>query len=227
MHIQELHLQTKHLNEQKKFYTDVLGLPLLTETAASFTVQAGTTRLSFQESQQETLYHIAFTIPTNKFKQAKDWISQRMPLLKNTAGEDEIHFTNLHAQSFYFSDAAGHILEYMVHYDLVNETSGDFGPEDVLRVSEIGLPVEDVLAVAAQLEKQQGIVSYPASSQASDGFAYLGDILGQLVVVKIGRPWLPTETIKAIASPVRVVVAGKTEQEMQFIPYPYTIEFKA
>ncbi|GCE24426.1 VOC family protein [Dictyobacter kobayashii] len=223
MHIRALILQTRQLAEQKEFYTAILGLPLFNETATAFTIQAGTTRLTFQETQQEVLYHIAFTIPRNKFEQAKRWIAQRITLLPTKAGDDEIFFSGLNARSFYFGDADNNILEYMVHNSLDYEAAGDFGPEDVLRVSEIGLPVEDVLARAAQLEEQQGIVSYPAESQISDAFAYLGDISGQFVVVKAGRPWLPTETVPAIVSPVQVVIDGLREQQFQLASYPYTI----
>ena len=63
MHIQELSLHTRHLADQQVFYHTTLGLPLLAETADSFTIQAGTTRLRFQEGQQDVLYHVAFTIP--------------------------------------------------------------------------------------------------------------------------------------------------------------------
>ncbi|GHO88456.1 VOC family protein [Dictyobacter formicarum] len=227
MYIQELTIQTRHLAEQKTFYSTVLELPLIAETATSFTVQAGTTRLSFQETQQEVLYHIAFTIPRNKFQQAKNWIGQRMPILPTKTGEDEIFFSGLNARSFYFGDAADNILEYMVHNGLDHETPGAFGPRDVLRLSEIGLPVEDVPAIAAQLEKQQGIVSYPVPGQIADVFAYLGDIFGQLVVVKAGRPWLPTETVSAVVSPAQIVISGQREEQFQLSPYPYTITVHA
>lgn len=223
MYIRELTIQTRKLAEQKTFYSALLELPLIAETASSFTIQAGTTRLTLQETQQEVLYHIAFTIPRNKFEQAKSWIAHRTPILPTKTGEDEIFFSGLNARSFYFGDAAGNILEYMVHNVLEHETPGDFGPQDVLRLSEIGLPVEDVPAIAAQLEQRQEIVSYPVPGQVSPDFAYLGDIAGQLVVVRAGRPWLPTETVKAIVSPAQVVISGQHEEQIELSPYPYTI----
>jgi len=80
MHIQELSLQTHHLADQKEFYRATLGLPLLAETADSFIVQVGTTRLRYQSAQQDVLYHVAFTIPRNKYTQAKSWLRQRVSL---------------------------------------------------------------------------------------------------------------------------------------------------
>jgi catechol-2,3-dioxygenase len=44
MHIQELSLQTRHIADQNDFYCTTLGLPLLAETTASITLQAGATR---------------------------------------------------------------------------------------------------------------------------------------------------------------------------------------
>jgi catechol-2,3-dioxygenase len=64
MHIQELSLHTRHIANQKAFYCTTLGLPLLTETTDSFTVQAGTTRLRFQETQQDVLLPCRLYDPT-------------------------------------------------------------------------------------------------------------------------------------------------------------------
>jgi len=224
MHIQELSLNTRHVANQKAFYSTTLGLSLLTETTDSFTVQAGTTRLRFQETQQDVLYHVAFTIPRNTFHEAKSWTQKRVPLLHKN-GEDEIFFANLNARSFYFCDTAGNILEYIVHYGLNHETEGAFGAASVLHVSEIGLPVEDVPAFADLLQKQFTIEPYGGS--ISEEFAFLGDISGQLVVVKIGRPWLPTETIQAAVAPVRLTISGQREKQVQLLPYPYTITVTA
>ena len=223
MRIQELLLQTQHLADQKEFYSTTLGLPLLAETTDSFIVQAGTTRLRFEETQQDVLYHVAFTIPRNAFTQAKSWLCERLSLLLTRNGEDEIFFANINARSLYFCDAANNILEFIAHYDLDREAEGAFGPADLLHVSEIGLPVEDVLALAALLKEKQGIEPYPNSHAASKDFAFLGDIYGQLVVIKTGRPWLPTETVQATIAPVQLTTIGQRKQQIQLSPYPYTI----
>ncbi len=220
MRIQELSLQTRHIANQKTFYCTTLGFSLLSETTDSFTVQAGTTRLRFQETQQDFLYHIAFTIPRETFHEAKSQLQKHVPLLYKN-GEDEIFFANLNARSFYFCDTTGNILEYIVHYDLNHETAGTSGAASVLHVSEIGLPVEDVPAFADLLRKQFSIEPYGGS--VSEQFAFLGDISGQLVVVKVGRPWLPTETVQAGVAPVRLTISGQYEQQVQLLPYPYTL----
>jgi hypothetical protein len=220
MHIQELILHTRQIAAQKAFYCSTLGLPLLGEAMDAFTVQAGTTRLCFQETQQDVLYHVALTIPRNTFHEAKSWVQKRVPLLHKD-GEDEIFFAYLNARSFYFCDPAENILEYIVHYGLDYETVRAFGGASVLHVSEIGLPVEEVPAFANLLHKQLTISPYGGS--ISEEFAFLGDISGQLVVVKIGRPWLPTETVRAAVAPVQLTISAQREQQIQFLPYPYTI----
>ncbi len=93
-------------------------------------------------------------------------------------------------------------------------------------MSEIGLPVEDVLRLAATVKDQLAIEPYPASSPITEDFAYLGDIFGQLVVVKTGRPWLPTQTVPAAVAPVRLTISGPGEWQVQLWPYPYAILMK-
>ncbi len=220
MRIQELSLHTRHLADQKDFYHTVLGLPLLAETTASFTLQAGATRLRFQEAQQDMLYHIAFTIPRNTFTEAKSWLRNYVSLLRKKS-EDEFFFATLNARSLYFCDAANNILELIVHYDLDHETEGPFGPAQMLHVSEVGLPVEDVLAQVSLLQEKLDIEPY--GGLVSEEFAFMGDMYGQLVVVKIGRPWQPAETLLAAVAPMQLTMSGKPEQQVQLSPYPYAI----
>lgn len=217
MHIQELWLDTRHLAPQRAFYSATLGLPPVAEAPDSFTVQAGTTLLRFQQTEQDVLYHIAFTIPQQRFYEAKRWVQNRVPLLRKN-GKDELFFAGLNARSFYFCDPAGNILEYIVHHGLAHEAEG---AAFVLHVSEIGLPVEDVPAFADLLQQQFAIKPYGGG--ISEYFAFLGDIFGQLVVVKVGRPWLPTDTIPAAIAPVRLTIRGQRERQIQLLPYPYII----
>jgi catechol 2,3-dioxygenase-like lactoylglutathione lyase family enzyme len=220
LHIQELSLHTTHLTEQKAFYSATLDLPLLAETSNSFTVRAGATQLYFQEAQQDALYHIAFMIPHTLYQEAKSWIQRRMPLLLKD-GKDEIFFSGLNARSFYFCDLVGNILEYIAYYDHDSAPAGAFSASSLLRVSEIGLPVEDVPALANLLREQFAIEPYGGS--VSRDFAFLGDRFGQFVAVRIGRPWLPTDTVLATVAPVQVTINGREKRQVQLAPYPYTI----
>jgi hypothetical protein len=71
MRVAEVILHTRHLADQTVFCHRTLGLPLLAETANSCTLQAGTTRLRFQETASEVLYHLAFALPCQTFQAAK------------------------------------------------------------------------------------------------------------------------------------------------------------
>jgi catechol-2,3-dioxygenase len=244
MRIEEVILHARHLTDQKAFYRRTLGLPLLAETADSFTIQAGTTRLRFQETASDVLYHVAFAIPRHTFQEAKAWVRGRVPLLAITGspqvysptsplrgwhkeGEDEIFFPMIKARSFYCCDAANNILKFIVYDDLSHEAAGADGAASVLHVSEVGLPVEDVRKLSARLKEQLGIAPYPVSRPISEDFAYLGDIFGQLVVVKIGHPWLPTQTVRAAMAPVHLTISGQQEQQIQLSPYPYSMTVTA
>jgi catechol 2,3-dioxygenase-like lactoylglutathione lyase family enzyme len=241
MQIEELTLQTRHLAEQKAFYCRTLGLPQRSSTADSFTVRAGTTRLHFQEVATVVPYHLAFAIPRTTFQEIKAWVRQRVSLLAvtgshqsyaptsplkawNKVSEEEVFFPVIPARSFYCCDADNSILKWIAYDDdLSDEMAGTDGASAVLRVSEVGLPVADVRATASQLKEQLGIEPYPVSRPASPDFGYLGDVSGQLVVVRIGHPWMPTQTTRAEIAPVQLTISGQKEQQIQLSPYPYTI----
>ncbi|HJT58029.1 MAG TPA: hypothetical protein VJ761_16110, partial [Ktedonobacteraceae bacterium] len=196
MFITALDLETAHLSTERAFYTQALGLPLRQATADSFTVQAGTTALTFRSSRQKSLlYHFAFTIPVNKWKQAKIWLKARTTLLEGE-GEDEFENARVRTRNYYFPDPAGNILEFIAREDLPAKAGENFGPEDVLHISEIGLVVGDVPGVVKQLKTRLGIEVYRGSSFQE--FAQIGDINGVLVLVKQGRLWAPDERQPAV-----------------------------
>jgi hypothetical protein len=241
MQIEKLTLQTCHLAAQKAFYCRTLGLPQLSETANSFTVRAGATDLHFQKVATVVPYHLAFAIPRTTFQEIKAWVRERVSLLAvtgshqiyaltsplkawNKVSEEEVFFPDIQAHSFYCCDADNSILKWIAYDDdLSYEIAGVDGASAVLRVSEVGLPVADVRALAAQLKEQLLIEPYPVSRPASEDFGYLGDVSGQLVVVRIGHPWMPTQTTKAEVAPIQLTISGPQELQIQLSPYPYTI----
>lgn len=46
MHIVAVHVQTQQFIAQKKFYTQILGLPLVSETRDEFVIQTGNSQLA-------------------------------------------------------------------------------------------------------------------------------------------------------------------------------------
>jgi catechol 2,3-dioxygenase-like lactoylglutathione lyase family enzyme len=225
MFMTNIDLDTLDLAQARAFYTQTLGLPLRQETTDSFTVQAGTTALTFRASRaQPLLYHFAFTVPFNKWSQAKAWLKARTTLLEGD-GRDEFASARIRTRSSYFPDPAGNVLEFIAREDLPAKAGEDFGPEDVLHISEIGLVVDDVPSAVLQLKTRLGIEVYRDSS--FEDFAQLGDINGVLVLAKRGRLWAPDERQPAVASPVRLSILGALAQSITLDPYPYVLEIVA
>lgn len=223
MRITELSLDTQNLQAQLDFYTNILGLPLKERTSDTFTVQAGTTRLTLRATTQATLYHFAFTIPSNKFAAAKAWLTARVPLL-SLDGQDEFVGESWNSGSLYFRDPANHILEFIVHYDLHSERSGPFGAADLLYISEIGMAFDNV-SEAVKAERAAFRIE-PYRESIGDVFAAVGDISGLFITVKIGRNWFPTDDSPALVSPVDVTIEGVEGRSQQLAPFPYHVTVK-
>lgn len=222
MFMTAIDLETADLSTERAFYTQTLGLPLQQTTTDAFTVQAGTTALTFHSSsQQPLLYHFAFTIPFNKWKQAKAWLIARTRLLEGV-GKDEFENVRVRTHNYYFPDPAGNILEFIAREDLPPKAGEDFGPEDILHISKIGLVVDDVPGAVKQLKIRLGIEVYRDSF--FEDFAQIGDINGVFVLVKRGRLWAPDERQPAVVAPVRASILGTLAQQIALKPYPYVLE---
>lgn len=225
MFMTSIDLDTLDLSQARAFYSQTLGLHLRQATADSFTVQAGTTALTFRASRaQSPLYHFAFTVPFNKWSQAKAWLKARTTLLEGD-GRDEFASDRVRTRSYYFPDPAGNILEFIARKDLPTKAGEDFGPTDVAQISEMGLVVDDVPSTVLQLKTRLGIEVYRDSS--FEDFAQIGDINGVLVLAKRGRLWAPDERQSAMVSPVRLSVLGTLAQSITLDPYPYMLEIVA
>jgi catechol-2,3-dioxygenase len=109
MFLTAIDLDTSGLSTARAFYTQTLGLLLRQATTDAFTVQAGTTALTFHSSgRQPLLYHFAFTIPFNKWKQARAWLTARTTLLQGE-GDDEFENPRVRTHNYYFPGPAGNI----------------------------------------------------------------------------------------------------------------------
>lgn len=218
MEITALQLLTAQLDAQRVFYSETLGLPLVAQAADRFTVRAGATRMTFAASDTDAQYHFAFNIPRNTLTQAKAFLVARVPLLSK-ADQDQFHSDDWDADMVYFADAAGNIAEYIARQTLPDDASGDFTPATVCGVSEIGLPVDDVLTTVAALTARLGVAPY---GDQEGQFAPVGDEHGLFIVVRAGRHWYPTTT-GAVASPVAVTLRGAREDTWDVPDFPYHI----
>ncbi|WP_053373671.1 VOC family protein [Paenibacillus sp. FJAT-27812] len=203
MIIEKLALVTANSASLQPFYSDILGFPVIRSEQGSFTVQAGWSELTFQERSDEAdgehYYHFAFTIPENKLPEAKAWIEARVPI-GTEAGEDVSYSESWNSHSVYFEDPAGNILELIARHTMDNSVERPFDPkEDIICISEIGVPTADIPAAVEHLAKL-GLMSYKTTNGS---FNPIGDDNGLLLVVSTGRRWHFTNKT-AESFPVRV-----------------------
>lgn len=209
------------LAEMKKFYHEVLGLPLVEDDTQKFTFSGGQTVITFAQAKPEhgkPFYHMAFNIPENKILEAHDWQKSRTPLDRLNANlrdsempEDVVHFRHWNAHSIFFWDPAGNLIEYIARHDLKNKAEGSFSTKDILYASEIGFISEEVTSTALEMKKALGLEQYRGGD---DNFRALGDEHGLLLVIIRGRRWgyeekaPPTDIFPTVAE-IRSSPAGK------------------
>ena len=204
MRLTRIVLPTRDLDATARYYRDTLGLPV-DAGPTSATVTVGATTLVFEPRPYEGDQHLAFTIPTGSFAAAKRWIAGRSTLLTGD-GLDEFEGSPAwNSRSVYFDGPDGQVLELIERRALDNGFGGEFGPDSILCVSEVGIAVPDVGAAVEQL-RTAGATPY--ANPPGPQFAAVGDVHGLLILVAPGRGWMPTGDRYAASSPVTVHAHG-------------------
>lgn len=219
MNITRLELLSGDLKIQRDFYANVLDLPVIL-TSSALEVKVGVTDLVFKQawSDFEGAYHFAFNIPENQFPAAKEWILSRVQLLRDSAGQDEFPSKSWNSDSIYFLDAAGNVLEFIARHNLKNAVDGDFSSEQILKVSEIGLPQEDVVLFANELCTRLGLAVF--MQEPDEIFTPVGDDYGLFVLPARDRIWKPDSGVPAKLLPVHVWgEANGKAWEVRGVPY--------
>ncbi|MFL5339376.1 MAG: VOC family protein [Gemmataceae bacterium] len=220
--IARLRLQTHRLAALSDFYSRTFGLPVIHDEPTSFTVQAGTTELTFSQAADENLqphYHLAFNIPENKLLAAMAWLAERVSLTER-GGSPVFDFPHWNAHAVYFFDPAGNLAEFISRHDLPNAAAGPFSAGDLLCASEIGIVVDDVPASAAKLKRDLGLATYRTQTAT---FEAVGDEHQLFIVVARGRVWFTTDDLRAGVYPTEVTFRGPAERECQLAELPYRI----
>ena len=222
MNIQKLELLTADLQAQQDFYSNILALPAKF-TDLGLQIQAGATELVFTQapSDFEGAYHFAFNIPENQYFSAKKWISSRTSLLRDHTGKEDFNSNSWNSDSVYFLDAAGNVLEFIARHSLQNATVRDFDGTQILNVSEIGLPSENVISLANELCSQLGIFVF--KQEPSEMFTPVGDDNGLFILPIANRTWMPDSGVPARLLPVTVIVnSNGKDWEVRGVPYQIT-----
>lgn len=221
MKITCLELPARDLQAQKEYYSHVVGLPVNLSTA-KLEVQVGMTELIFTQSASDFdgAYHFAFNIPENQFRAAKEWIASRQSLLRDVEGKDEFESKTWNSHSVYFKDAAGNVLEFIARHAMQNAVDENFDERQILNISEIGLPSEDVIGWANELCTKLSLSAY--MQEPNENFTPVGDENGLFILPLKDRIWMPNSGMPARLLPVkvRVDVNGKA---WEVRGYPYEI----
>jgi catechol-2,3-dioxygenase len=186
-----LELATTALTRQREFYAGALGLELVEDAHGRAAFQAGASRLTFVAVPDDPgSHHFAFNVPENQIEEAADWLGERAPLVPGPGGERVLDFSGWNADAVYCLDPAGNVVELIARHSLPNASDVPFGPQALLEVSEVGMPVDDVPDEVARIEGELGIPLWDGDRR---GFTALGDDHGLFIVVPRGRAWFPTD----------------------------------
>ena len=189
MRLAHIELPSTNLRAAAEYYRDVLGLPVH-ESSDYVRVGVGTTLLEFVRGPVAAgANHLAITIPSNQFADAKQWLSARTEIL-SLDGRDEFPLREpWSSESIYFRGPDGIVLELIARHKLDNRSSSGFSAASLLSVSEVGLAVPDVGQAMQDIEETFGIRSFAGDA---DSFHAVGDHSGLLILVAAGRRWFPT-----------------------------------
>jgi hypothetical protein len=219
VNIQKLELLSLDLVAQRDFDANFLELP--TKLASSgLAVQAGMSEILFKQAPSGFggAYHFAFNIPENQFSTAKKWLTSRISLLHDKSGQEDFESKTWNSSSIYFLDAAGNILELIARHTLKNSVDGDFDSRQILNVSEIGLPSENVIGFANELGTRLGLSVY--NQEPNETFTPLGDEQGLLVLPIRDRIWMPDSGVPARMLPIQVMgTANDRDWAISGVPY--------
>lgn len=207
MRIAELELETHCLEEMFEFYAQTLGFEILHRDSQAFVIHAGYTQLTFKEMSGETMpfYHFAFNVPSNLLPNSMDWLGQRgIPFLCAEDGDPLIEQgPHWNAHSCYFHDPAGNIAEFIGRRALPDSPATEFMIDKILGVSEIGLPVAEVVNVVEEISLHCALTR--VHDDSGPNFVGIGNDEGLLIVVNDERPWFPTGEAPVI-SPIYVKI---------------------
>jgi catechol 2,3-dioxygenase-like lactoylglutathione lyase family enzyme len=205
MRIDDVRIGTTDVAAAARFYRDVLELDV-DEADGRAVVRVGWSTITLVPGPvREGSNHLAFTIPRNRFADAKAWLASRTELMTWQDGETELRLGEpWMSASAYFLGPDDIILELITRAHLANPSEGPFTGSQLLCVSEVGLSTPDVASAFAGIRRTFGIETFAGESPH---FTTAGDQEGLLILVTDGRPWFPTTHLLADATGVQVTLS--------------------
>lgn len=228
MHVQKVSYRTANFDAMEAFYTDTFGLPVVERATDRFAVEVGDTVVEFTRTDDDTdpFYHFTWDVPENRFDEAKAWLDERTELLESPSGDHEVYFEALDFHSVYFLDPAGNLGEFAARHSLDTASDRSFDATEFVRVSEVGVPVEDVVDAVETLEAETVISPHPAAEEINPEICPVGNDAGMFPMMKVGKEWFMTDK-PAEVHPITVELRGDTADRYEFDDYPYTLVWNA
>ncbi|MGN7387568.1 glyoxalase [Sporosarcina sp. SAFN-015] len=183
--IKSAKLYTNNIKALRRFYVNILELDMTESTSEQFTVRIGESYLTFTQTDKPAFYHFAINIPGNQFSMMKYWITDRITLNREE-GRDEVYFPSFDADSMYFEDPAGNIVELIGRRK--RDLFGDLTKESFLNISEIGITTPHVVEVGDELQ-DLGIPLRNGTEVEPNELNFLGRGDTFIVLVPPGRRW--------------------------------------
>mgnify|MGYP001829093045 FL=1 len=200
MKIRSLKINTSGFDAQVAFYSEVIGLQLISKKEHEAVFELGASKLILKRSKDFQPYHFAINIPCNMEQEALIWLKNRVTILKD--GDSEIqNFESWNARAIYFYDKDGNIVELIARRNLRNEYQGKFDRNCLLEISEIGIATDNIKSVYSSLTK---IVTLKKYDGGWERFCALGDENGLFICInKRLKNWCPTDD-KAYSAPFEI-----------------------
>jgi catechol 2,3-dioxygenase-like lactoylglutathione lyase family enzyme len=222
--IKELELKVANLLANKTFWVETLGLELLAEGSQFFTIKIGDSRLTFRQINSSTpiIYHFAINIPQNQVENALDWLKNEggkyadgptasVKIVRDEITNAEIINKPLYqANSVFFNDHAGNIIELIARNELAYTVEGPFNKDQFLRISEVAVVTRNSRDCQIKLEEEFGAKPFPGGTS---GYTQVGGVDGVLLMLIPGRSWIPTESNLAVANQTIVTLQHPEEKE--------------
>jgi catechol 2,3-dioxygenase-like lactoylglutathione lyase family enzyme len=212
MKIYQINVRCFDILQMKRFYTETLEMPIISESASHFSVMAGTSKLVFEQDTKTPYYHLCFRTCSDFFDHMYQKLMKKNLLLPDEQGEFSLFWQGKQA---YFTDPDGNILELLERPFYWEGDAPDFGWYDI---GEIGMPVKEI----SDMQNKLGPYIQDQQKSTNETFAFYGDQEGVFVLVKEGRNWYPTER-RATIHPIKAIVSGVEEGHFVHQDLPYEI----
>lgn len=196
------------INELASFYKTVLNLSIIESLENSISFRAGSSVLTFKTSTNNIPpYHFAFNVLPSDWDEIVSTMKDKIDLLTYN-NSNIIYFDDWNAQSIYFIDSAGNIVELIARNDLAI-TNKPENSNYIISISEIAIACEDFESTKQLLIDNYKLTHYSKQKQLSN-FAALGDEEGLLILATKGRKWFPTD-INADVAKVKININNNSE----------------